>query len=98
MALGPECATTRSSITCTRCCRRPAARAGPPSSSCSRRADGEDDDWIPIDESIAAWRRAGGDEVEIVCVPGTGHDPVLVSGEVSPRYTETLVTWLRARS
>jgi pimeloyl-ACP methyl ester carboxylesterase len=59
---------------------------------------GEDDDWIPIDESIAAWRRALGDEVEIVRVPGTGHDPVLVSGEVLPRYTETLVTWLRARS
>jgi pimeloyl-ACP methyl ester carboxylesterase len=59
---------------------------------------GEDDDWITIDESIAAWRRARGDEVEIVRVPGTGHDPVLVSGEVLPRYTETLVTWLRARS
>src|SRR5947208_11057209 len=30
---------------------------------------------------------------EIVRVPGTGHDPVLASGDVSPLYTETLVTW-----
>ena len=59
---------------------------------------GEDDEWIPIDESIRVWRRACGDEVEIVRLPGTGHEPVLASGEVSPLYTETLLEWLRARS
>ena len=59
---------------------------------------GEDDEWIPIDESIRVWRRACGDEVEIVRLPGTGHEPVLASGEVSPLYTETLLEWLTARS
>ena len=59
---------------------------------------GEDDEWIPIDESIRVWRRARGDEVEIVRLPGTGHEPVLANGEVSPLYTESLVEWLRARS
>jgi pimeloyl-ACP methyl ester carboxylesterase len=59
---------------------------------------GEDDEWIPIDESVEAWRRARGDEIEIVRLPGTGHDPTLASGEISPLYTETLVGWLRARS
>jgi uncharacterized protein len=56
---------------------------------------GEDDEWIPIDASIEAWRRARGDEVEIVRLPGTGHDATLASGAISPLYTETLVEWLR---
>jgi pimeloyl-ACP methyl ester carboxylesterase len=59
---------------------------------------GEDDEWIPIDASIEAWRRARGVELEIVRLPGTGHDAALPSGEISPLYTETLVKWLRARS
>jgi pimeloyl-ACP methyl ester carboxylesterase len=59
---------------------------------------GEEDTWIPIDASIEAWRRARGDEVEVVRLPGTGHDATFASGEISPLYTETLVAWLRARS
>src|SRR5205085_2785064 len=58
---------------------------------------GEDDEWIPIDASIEAWRRARGDEGEIVRLPGTGHDATLASGEISPLYTETLIAWLPAR-
>ena len=59
---------------------------------------GEADSWIPVDLSVEAWRRARGDELEIVRLPGTGHDATLASGEISPLYTETLVRWLRARS
>jgi uncharacterized protein len=59
---------------------------------------GEDDEWIPIEASIEAWRRARGDEVEVVRLAGTGHDATLATGEISPLYTETLVEWLRARS
>jgi alpha-beta hydrolase superfamily lysophospholipase len=59
---------------------------------------GEDDEWIPIEPSIDAWRRARGDAVEVVRLPGTRHEPVLESGEVSPLYTDTLVKWLKARS
>lgn len=59
---------------------------------------GDDDEWIPIEASIEAWRRARGDEVKIVRLPGTGHDATLAGGEISPFYTETLVEWLRARS
>ena len=59
---------------------------------------GEDDEWIPLQESIEAWRRARGDEVEIVRLPGTRHDARLASGEISPLYAERLVAWLRARS
>jgi uncharacterized protein len=59
---------------------------------------GENDEWIPIEPSIEAWRRARGEEVEIVRLPGTGHDATLASGEISPLYTEALVEWLRARS
>jgi uncharacterized protein len=59
---------------------------------------GEDDEWVPIEPSIEAWRRARGDEVEIVRVPGAGHDPVLAGGVISPLYTATLLEWLRTRS
>src|SRR5919206_2447949 len=57
---------------------------------------GEDDEWIPIDASIEAWRRARGDAVEVVRLPGTSHDATLAAGDVSPLYTETLVRWLSA--
>ena len=57
---------------------------------------GEDDEWIPIEPSIEAWRRVRGDEVEIVRLPGTGHDATLATGEISPLYTETLIRWLSA--
>lgn len=63
---------------------------------------GEDDEWTPVDESIATWRQAaataGNPNVTIVRLPGTSHHPTLNSGrnvsEISPLYTQTLETWL----
>ena len=54
---------------------------------------GEDDDWMPVDLSVEAWRRARGDEVEVVRLPGVGHEPI-----GSRAYEEALLEWLRARS
>jgi len=56
---------------------------------------GDQDEWIPVDESLAAWREVRGDEIDIVMVLGTGHEPA--HGEdVSSEYEESLLTWLRA--
>ena len=56
---------------------------------------GDEDEWIPVPESLAAWRGARGEEIDIVMVLGTGHEPA--HGEdVSPEYEESLETWLRA--
>lgn len=49
---------------------------------------GEDDEWVPIEESVAAWRQAC-DNVTIVRLAGCGHEP---SG---PAYTDALVRWFR---
>jgi hypothetical protein len=61
---------------------------------------GEDDEWTPVDESMAAWRRAAGD-VTIVRLPGATHHPTLGSGRdiasISPLYTATLLSWTLAR-
>jgi hypothetical protein len=56
---------------------------------------GDEDEWIPVDESLAAWRDARGEEIDIVMVLGTGHEPAH-GEEVSPEYEESLETWLRA--
>jgi hypothetical protein len=48
---------------------------------------------MPVGESIDAWRRARGNEVDIVRLPGVGHAPY-----GSPEYEEALLGWLRARS
>ena len=63
---------------------------------------GEDDEWQPIDESVAAWqlaaKRAGNDDVTVVRLAGTAHAPTLggrrAIDAVSPEYERTLVTWL----
>jgi pimeloyl-ACP methyl ester carboxylesterase len=57
---------------------------------------GQDDEWQPIEASIAAWKGRGR---TIIRLPGTAHAPTL-RGErdlasVSPDYTDSLVTWLR---
>jgi pimeloyl-ACP methyl ester carboxylesterase len=57
---------------------------------------GEDDEWQPIDKSIAAWAGRGR---TINRLRGTAHAPTL-RGErdlasVSPDYTDSLVAWLR---
>jgi pimeloyl-ACP methyl ester carboxylesterase len=59
---------------------------------------GDDDSWTPVQPSIDAWRRARGDEVDVVVLPGTGHEPVKAGGELSPEYELMLVDWVRARA
>ncbi|MEV0327919.1 alpha/beta hydrolase [Micromonospora echinospora] len=63
---------------------------------------GETDDWMPVDESIAAWRQAdtpdGTPSPEICRLPGCGHLPgpdgnTTIEG-ISPLYTETMSRWL----
>lgn len=64
---------------------------------------GEDDEWQPIDQSVAAWRRAAkaarNDDVTIVRLAGTAHAPTIGGREsidaVSPEYERTLIDWLR---
>ncbi|HEY7623703.1 MAG TPA: alpha/beta hydrolase [Candidatus Limnocylindria bacterium] len=63
---------------------------------------GEDDEWQPIDASIAAWRRAaekaGNSDLEVVRLAGTGHAPMLHGGDdrgsISPEYETRLLDWL----
>lgn len=56
---------------------------------------GDEDEWIPVDESLATWRKARGEHVDILLVQGTGHEPA-VDEELSPEYEESLETWLRS--
>ena len=63
---------------------------------------GEDDEWSPIDASVAAWRRAAqrarNEDVTVVRLAGTGHAPTLGGAEtleaVAPEYERALVAWL----
>ncbi len=65
---------------------------------------GEDDEWQPIDASVAAWqrsaRRAGNSDVTVVRLAGTRHAPTLGGSEdssaIAPKYERTLVSWLEA--
>jgi pimeloyl-ACP methyl ester carboxylesterase len=67
---------------------------------------GEDDEWQPIDASIATWqrsaRRAGNTDVTIVRLAGTRHAPTLGGLEdqsaIAPEYERTLVSWLEAHA
>jgi uncharacterized protein len=58
---------------------------------------GDDDEWAPVQPSIEAWQRARGDEVEIVVLPGTGHEPTLSDGRISPLYERKLIAWLASQ-
>jgi pimeloyl-ACP methyl ester carboxylesterase len=58
---------------------------------------GDEDEWIPVEESIAAWQRARVDEVEVLVIPGAGHEPT-IDGELSPAYEARLVDWLGANA
>jgi uncharacterized protein len=58
---------------------------------------GADEEWTPVEPSIAAWRRARGAAVEIVCLPECGHDPLLGDGSVAPDYERTMLAWLAKR-
>ena len=63
---------------------------------------GEDDEWQPIDASVAAWRasaeRAGNRDVTVARVRGSGHAPTLgglqTIDAVSPEYERTLIEWV----
>lgn len=54
---------------------------------------GEEDEWTPIEPSIAAWERSGNAALTVVRLPGTDHAPT-VGGAISPAYTRTLTEWL----
>jgi len=63
---------------------------------------GEDDEWSPIEASVAAWERAAeranNRDVLVQRLAGTGHFPTLGGDEtieaISPDYERTLVEWL----
>jgi pimeloyl-ACP methyl ester carboxylesterase len=58
---------------------------------------GDDDSWTPVAPSVEAWRRARGDQVEIVILPETGHEPTLPSGAISDQYERKLIDWTQGR-
>ncbi|MHB8575497.1 MAG: alpha/beta fold hydrolase [Dehalococcoidia bacterium] len=66
---------------------------------------GEDDEWAPIDDSIAAWQRAAAraanTDLTVIRLPGTMHRPTLHGGDtiasISPAYTAKFVSWLKPR-
>lgn len=63
---------------------------------------GEDDEWSPVDASVAAWERAAeranNRDVLVQRLAGTGHFPTKGGAEaieaISPDYERTLVEWL----
>lgn len=64
---------------------------------------GETDSWVPIDQSIAVWRRAlPSASLEIVRAPGCDHllsfDDREEVEAVSPTYTAALISWLGSRT
>jgi uncharacterized protein len=66
---------------------------------------GEDDEWQPIDASIATWqraaRRSGNADVTVVRLAGTRHAPTLGGREdaaaIAPEYERALIAWLKER-
>jgi len=67
---------------------------------------GDDDEWQPIERSIAAWRRAAAraanPDVTIVRLAGTRHAPTLGGREdataIAPEYERMLIAWLEERA
>jgi uncharacterized protein len=59
---------------------------------------GEEDEWTPIEPSIAVWRRAGNADLTVIRLPGTDHAPTFGGRHdreaISPEYTEALTSWL----
>ena len=56
---------------------------------------GEEDEWTPIEPSLAAWERAPADVI-VLRLPGTEHAPTL-GDAISPDYTAALVAWVEHR-
>jgi pimeloyl-ACP methyl ester carboxylesterase len=57
---------------------------------------GELDSWAPVEASAEAWRKARGDDVDVVVIPGAEHDLTFPDGSFAPEYESRLVEWLRA--
>lgn len=57
---------------------------------------GADDEWTPVDDSIAAWRVARGEAVDVALIPGASHELTLPDGRLAPTYEDRLVAWLTA--
>jgi uncharacterized protein len=63
---------------------------------------GENDEWSPVEESIAAWKAAGSTsgnrDIVIVRTRGTTHAPTLGgkmdTDSISPEYSRAMETWL----
>lgn len=63
---------------------------------------GETDEWTPVDDSVAVWRRAARtDDLTVHRLAGCTHLPTLGGAEapdaISPDYQDTLLTWVRQR-
>jgi uncharacterized protein len=65
---------------------------------------GESDAWMPIEDSVAAWRRATtgtAAQLTVHRLAGCDHLPTLNEGQsmadISPQYTDTLLSWIGAR-
>jgi uncharacterized protein len=65
---------------------------------------GETDEWMPIDDSIAAWRQSyarDNADLTIHRLPGCGHQPTLNEtpslAAISPLYTSAMLAWLDRR-
>jgi pimeloyl-ACP methyl ester carboxylesterase len=62
---------------------------------------GEEDEWTPIEPSIAAWQQAGNDKLTVVRLAGADHAPTLGGGQdrdaISPEYTQALTDWIEQR-
>jgi dipeptidyl aminopeptidase/acylaminoacyl peptidase len=56
---------------------------------------GDEDEWIPVEESIRVWREARRHDVDVLVVSGVGHEPAH-DEEPSPVYEEKLVSWVRS--
>ena len=63
---------------------------------------GEEDEWVPVDASLDALRRAGIPDLTVVRLPGTGHAPTPGGSEriedIVPAYTDTLRAWMAQRT
>jgi len=59
---------------------------------------GEEDEWVPVDASVAAWEFAGIPELTIVRLAGVGHGMTPEGSEhlaaIAPEYTDTMQQWL----
>lgn len=62
---------------------------------------GDEDEWVPVEPSVAAWERAGLSDLSIVRLANVGHAPTREDSEeleaIVPEYTDALRSWLVRR-